>query len=1298
MLDGLSSQLNDFGNISPLGLSSDLITNGDFVFPNDPFSGWDVINATYSGISTVGAILEPTVDYNIKQDVSGDPNKYYRVKFQATLQLQIAPIEIDGFVRIQIVDKITNAILLDETELVNNVITPRYYNVNGIDDAEVRFYAIGRSISLIGVSITDGPLMFSNRTNSVDIYDFKHSYDGWVKAQFIKSELSTLHQDTTTADGLILSPGNSEFKLESVLTVDRAAKSIFIHQPMIDEVAGVLLSNTDDISDIDFGYENGILTFYYCTNTNSSNAIKKFNSSGSISSFATSGGYQIVALKKELNGSRIWFATSNVSILYEMDTNNPTFPTSFGYTLDIDVKAIAHDKVSNDIFSVGQDRTFLPDIKSSVYRTQTDNFGITTKIFTVDGLYTSIECIDSLSLNGEVTPFSGRIIIGGDKTVLSTDPNAAIIVLEQDGTIDFSFGLPEIEKVTDLSSIQLSDGRRSGVYLLVTDSVLGQVFTLDVRNRHYYRHYYYGDCVASLQPFFQKAPRAVETTLIVDQSKWYVIDTDVVDTSWGSDGPISWTRPVNIYTIDGRIKNADPGQSGSDIYQPSDNIESKRKSTNLGTRILYRPSSSMMTLGIDCGELPDMTNLLPRDDNNYIAKVHGVSISEIDLNSITPINQGQIKEIFTFDNGPLGWTSDVTLYDNVTQSLRIPSIGKLSKTFNVRKFKKAKIGINLNINDFYLKTENVFVAVNGVVLFTNLNGEYVSVVNKTGYFEAEFTPQTDEITIDIYSSNGAMKTNYICLCYNEPSDLFDPCALQDVRVAIKLDGVPLIPYNFYGFAMRYTLRDYQDPLIRGTVTVTQNPFNLSIVGGQPVKCYVWAQNPVNTMFNIDNMLNTAIPNSIVNTTNNLNLIWPFRNDSSVTSGYPVVNMTFPLYYQNVQNRMVSGNPICTQHEDSQFFKPCVVESMELLVLMASAPNLPKSYVLFGLGCGNTQTMNVNLSYLKDGEVVRKYFDTSFNLISALQVVGSGSQPPNNQDNGTFWDQGVPARMPQARWESFKVDLDLPSGDGVDQCTPPIEGFVIEGSASFNINSLTFKQTGLGGGTGNNVCVVSVIVETISDGSISPAVVKITLQTPDGGTWRIVYGDETSSNITPPLAWNITSEALQIAISGLSGLSNNSISVTGQFPVYTIYFSAGVGQISDITIINNLTCELPPLNYVNPGPYSYSLPMPGANTGVDNDTDNCNICLPVITETIKLRRESVSVGCFDGSCSSPIKTMICRFVNNFDKFGCYKYNGTNLVQLSDDYEPIPGDNIVLLDNSIGLSNVSLDKIKRSFLYV
>lgn len=1305
-------------NISPHGLNGDLIVNGNFSFLADNFFGWDVVSASYSGLDNVGALLNPISGYSIKQDVSGDPTRYYKVTFQATIQLQDTSANIDGYVRIEIVDKVTGNVLLDKTEFANNTVTPRYYNVTGIGEAEVRFYAIGRSISLLGVSICDGPLMYSNRVNNVIIDDFTHSYDGWVVSPIVQ-EFADMHQDFDLVDGLALSPSNTDFKLQSVLTVNKTTKRIDIHQPFIDEISGVLLNNTEDIKDIDFGYENGILTFYYCTGINSSNPIKKFNSSGVVSSLQTSSGYNITALKKELNGNKLWFYDNNINRLHVVDLSNAAFPTTIPYLLDINVKAIAHDSVANEIYSIGQDMSFLPAIKSSVYKTEVNNFNITTKIFTTDGLYTSIECVESQLSFGLVNPVTGRIIIGGDRSIPfgSGPDDNIIIVLDRNGVIDYSLDLPEVQNVSDISAIQIADGRRPGIALVITDSTLGQVFTLDVRNAYRYRHYYTGDCVASLQPIFHKAPRATQKTFQIDPTKWYVIDTDVISDAWPKDGtgPAVWRTPVMVSTSDNRLKNADIGQTGFDIFAPNNvEIGFKRQSDNLATRILYRPSSDSMTMILDSGDAPFNIGLDPRfPDNAYFARVHGVSISEIDLNAITPISTGQIKEIFTFDNDAQGWTSDASLYDSNTQSLRIPaSVGpngapgdKLSKTFNVRKFKKVKIAINYNARIDPFVTEYAGVAVNGVSLFENITGEYNNIINKTGYFEAEFTSQVDQITIDIFSSNGKITTNYIAVVYSEPNDLFDPCAFQDVRTSITFLGVPFIPYNFYGFALKYTLRDYEDPLIRGTVTVPQLPINLSVIGGQPFLCYGWSQNPVypagsSTGQIVDGlMLSTASASVIVDVLNNTNIIHPRRNDFSTTPGNPPLNISFPLYYQNIPDRIVSGNPICTQHEDSQFFKPCVVESIELLSLMASAPNLPKSYSLFGTGCGPLQIMNINLSYLKDGETLRTSFNTTFNLSSALQVMGSGSQPPNNQDNGMFWDVGVPARMPQARWESFKVDLDLPSGDGADQCTEPIEGFVINGTADFYAGDFVMDQTGNGGGGGGGVCTVEVIVQIVSDGSSGPAVVRIELKTPDDGTWRIVYGNETTADITPSLPWNATAQQIQLALSGLFNLNSSLVSVIGQFPVYVITFDSSLGIIPDITIINNLTCISPPLGFVNPGPYDYNLPKPGPNIGGGNNVDlSCKVCLPNIINTVKLHRESISAGCFDDNCASPIKTMACRFVKDFNRFEYYKFYNNSLISIGLDYVPIPGDNIVLLDNSIGLAGAPLDKISRSFLYV
>jgi len=418
-------------------------------------------------------------------------------------------------------------------------------------------------------------------------------------------------------------------------------------------------------------------------------------------------------------------------------------------------------------------------------------------------------------------------------------------------------------------------------------------------------------------------------------------------------------------------------------------------------------------------------------------------------------------------------------------------------------------------------------------------------------------------------------------------------------------------------------------------------------------------------------------------------LYTFRNDFAIDLSEPVLpvfDFSYPLHHENIPQRIVSGNPICTQHKDSQFYKPCVVESIEYMLLMSTAPNLQGTLTnLIGSGCEYSNVLNINIGYLKDDDVLRTEFNTTFDLLYALQTTGVVDTLPPYMS------------LPQARWESFKVVLDLPSGAGVDHCTEPIEGFLVTGSAEFNVGTLNMNQTGSGGGGVVDNCIVNVFVQTIKTGSSGPATQRIELSLPDGGVWRIVYGDLTASDVTPQLPWNASAAQIQLAMSGLLSLNSSLVTVTGSFPVYIITFDASLGVVPELTILNNLTCTLPDLGFVDPGPYPYELPKPGPNVDAGVD-DYCDSCLPSVTEAIKIHRESLSVGCFDGNCSSPVRTMACRFVNDAGRFRFYKFMNGELVDISDDYDPLPGDQIVLLDESVGLNNTLTDKIKRSFSYV
>lgn len=1287
-------------------LSTDLIKNGSFLLG---FDDWDPQYADLSELDGVGALLYPAIDYSIKQDIAGDPDKYYKLTFKTFCESveqtnfsdgSFITGDIDGFLKVEIVNKLNNQIIFTDTVLANNVVSPKFYNIIGIENAEIRFYAINRSMSLISVSLTDGPLMRSDRTDSNLIDNFLQSYDDW---EFINpnEDIITPHQTETENDGPCLVPFGGSEVYRSILSVINGPNSRIIkHLPYVDYKED-FITTQNSILDIDFGYENGTLYIYSCESGNSPR-LRKINSAGISQEIQLSFNRQFTTIKKHPTLPILWAASSSPLDPYvrEINLNNPSFPTTYSFFLDINIEAIAYDSVGNQLYVVGQDRTFLPDIKSSVYKFDRNNFNTPTKIYTKDGLYKSIECTQSTpDLLGGYNPLSARIVIGGDRSVsFGTGLHDKLfVVIDPSGTVDYSFDIPEIENSNDLSAVQIDGGSRPGFLVLVSDPTNNSVFTVDIRSRYRYKHYVSDDISRSISLFFHKPPYKMEKSFNVDQSKWYVIDTDIVNDAWSTGAPTVFTNKYhNIYTTDGRINNADSGQSGSDVTVGTSDFLIKKRD-NLYSRILYRPSSNSMRLGIDSLEF-NSSNIELNSNDDKLSKVLGVMVSEINLNNITPTLEGQIKELFTFDNDAQGWT-DNSLYLSDIQSVIIPgvvgdNIGVLSKTFLVQKFKKIRIGININTCSLKYEREAVSVLINGVFLFENIVGEYNNIVNKTGYFEYDFIPQTDEITISVGSSSGQVTTNYICICYYEKSDLYDPCDISNVNLHVNLKGVPIRPYNIYGVAMKYTLRDYNDPSIRGTVLVPAKsmlPSTLSLaLNGN---CYNWFQFPnttVNPLSVNSDILATAVPGAIVDVSAYDKVISPYSNQFISNQNLPILNFVFYNYYENITNRITSGDPICTQTQDSVLFRPCVIESMEVMLLMSSAPNLtsvPNN--LPGTNCGTQQVMNVRISYNRDGLPNQVNLQTDFDLIEALQVNGVNPSP---------CDSGINCYtiMNQARWESFKVTLDLPSGAGVDQCTEPIDGYLIQGSSDFSLPPLSMIPTGGGNsGGGSEFCVVNAIVNVISDGSITQAVQTITLSKPDGGTWRIVYGDLTTSDVTLSLSWDATAEQIQSALENLSSLSAGDVMVTGTFPKYTVVFDPGVGIVQPLEIINNLTCTSSDVGYVNPGPYSYTLPKPGPNTGVIDTIDNCSACPPIVTNTLSLHKESINVGCFDDSCANVIRTIACRFVNNSADYSFYLFNGTSLIELDNNYLPTPGDKIVMIENSV--QSVPINYVSRSFVY-
>jgi len=348
----------------------------------------------------------------------------------------------------------------------------------------------------------------------------------------------------------------------------------------------------------------------------------------------------------------------------------------------------------------------------------------------------------------------------------------------------------------------------------------------------------------------------------------------------------------------------------------------------------------------------------------------------------------------------------------------------------------------------------------------------------------------------------------------------------------------------------------------------------------------------------------------------------------------------------------------------------------------------------GLNNGN---MLIDLEFDSEAYPNRQSFQYNLQAIEILQTTGNEVFWPYNPPASLQYDtrpdgnwlnypnidrQGV--EMGLARWEGFRIFTDLPDGTGVVQCTG-INVRLIEGRGNINIPPIEIAGVGQVAR-----CFTNVTVATINEGGNgNPTVQVITLDNATGGDWQIEIPDTTAGTVTSVLGWDATATDVENALNALPPLTGR-VAVTGNNPIFTITFNAGISPISELILINNLTCTDQAITIVPDGPYCYEVPKPGPNDNVDPPDESCNFCIPTVTQTVNLHYEGISAG-----CDTSTRKIACRFTKIPGDYNYFKLVNGVLQTVPADYEAVPGDKIVLLNKSVEQTSVILSKVSRSF---
>lgn len=349
---------------------------------------------------------------------------------------------------------------------------------------------------------------------------------------------------------------------------------------------------------------------------------------------------------------------------------------------------------------------------------------------------------------------------------------------------------------------------------------------------------------------------------------------------------------------------------------------------------------------------------------------------------------------------------------------------------------------------------------------------------------------------------------------------------------------------------------------------------------------------------------------------------------------------------------------------------------------------------------NPASLGISLSFEAQGYQGIQSFNHSITDIEFLQTTGNAlywsyTAPSNllyrSLPTGNWYNypniskQGI--EMQLARWEGFKLFTDLPDGSGAVQCSSS-NIRLINGKCEFNIDSISLE-----GKTGNTVlkCLTTIIVDVIETGGDGiPAQQIVTIDNATGGYWKAQVGNISLNEITEQIGWDLSTTDMQTIFEMLPSIGAGNVVVNGGFPIYTITFDVSLGVIPRMIVSNFLTCTNEAITFVPNAPYPYDIKKPGPNLNPDQQNISCDYCEPIITNKIKFHTEGISSG-----CDTKTRSLACKFTKTPSGYAYYKFINNRLLELTADYEAVPGDKIVLLNKSIPITNISLQRVARSF---
>lgn len=472
----------------------------------------------------------------------------------------------------------------------------------------------------------------------------------------------------------------------------------------------------------------------------------------------------------------------------------------------------------------------------------------------------------------------------------------------------------------------------------------------------------------------------------------------------------------------------------------------------------------------------------------------------------------------------------------------------------IRKTIDVTSGDNIHIS-IRIGNENVAY----IVIYDGSSIQTFSTSGKPGLHEFDYSViNTGTLVIKVLPTSGSIIVNEILLC-NKEIERCEDITISNLRTFIELEGTPRQPINIFNGFLRITYRTatgkrIQNVRIKSTnKSSTISPTDCTKQGtGDYWKSQLQELNILDKQLT-SAAINSAKHNSIVSIANRNNWLW-----SIPASSNPISQDYLAIDYDIEE---ITG----------------IVEKLEVFLLInkISFTDTPTRYSSCTTGYLKPDpaydiTVTTTYSRTRKGVTTNKSFYILQDLNTIYNILlQSGENPDDKWDTFSNYLYGIKESEidKNAKWMSFTYELDKINGKGLDQCTEPNLPDDGEATGDIEIPMLAFEATGIY----KSQCDADVLIETITEGSVTNAVDMYKLPPTQGGSYRLGYIVNGIEEYTDDIEYNATSEEIKQKLADISFIDDPiNIRVIG---LYNLDFQ--------ITYRNGLSGYNPPDLIVDP---------------------------------------------------------------------------------------------------------------------